>query len=339
MNMKILFIGMGSIGQRHLQNIQFLYGEKVKCFAVRSTLHNNYIKDGVATPVENLANHYQINVFNNLDEALVNHTYDAVFITNPSSLHAEAILKCLDYQINIFVEKPLCINLEETKAIKDKLACTDSILYVGYQTHFDPIFQKVNDLIVSDELGGVVSARFEWCTFLPDHHKYEDYRMGYAARSDLGGGALLGLSHEIDIVLNFFGMPKTIKAVESSNRRLDINADDTVMALCKYSKDDKRIFSLSIVLSYSQVIETREFKIQCENGFIDCDWVNGKVNIVNRELSSTEVFESNMSRNEVFIAQTKGFVDAVYCKDTSITNIDNSLNVLKFIEDIKKGML
>ena len=334
--MKILFIGMGSIGQRHLQNIQSLDGKAVECGAVRSTSHNNYIKDGVATPVKDLNEYYQIGVFKTLDAALNEHVYDAVFITNPSSMHSKTILNCLDFKSDIFVEKPLCVSLKEAKRIKDKLANTNSILYVGYQTHFDPIFQKAKDLIVTNELGDVVSARFEWCTFLPDHHKYEDYREGYAARSNLGGGVLLGLSHEIDVVLSLFGMPNTINAIESKNKKLDIDADDTVMALCGYSKDRYKL-PLSLVLSYSQIYETRNFRIQCENGLIDCDWNNGKISVVERNKSDVpEIFESNMSRNEIFIAQTKDFIDAVRCRNTSITNIDNSIGVLRFIENVKK---
>lgn len=336
MHMKILFIGMGSIGQRHLQNIQSLYGKDVECFAMRNTSHNNHIKDGVATPVKDLNEYYQIGVFQTLDEALNEYAYDAVFITNPSSLHSEVILKCLDYQINIFVEKPLCINLKEAQEIKSKLTYSNSILYVGYQTHFDPIFRKVYDLIANSKLGDVVSARFEWCTFLPDHHKYEDYRTGYAARSDLGGGVLLGLSHEIDVILSFFGLPDTIRAIESSNKKLEINADDTVMILCKYSDNN---FPLSLILSYSQVTETRGFRIQCENGLIDCDWNGGVVNITDRNKSDApQAFESNMLRNEIFTSQTKSFIDAVHRKDSSITNIDNSINILKFIENVKKGI-
>ena len=336
--MKILFIGMGSIGQRHLQNIQSLYGKDIECFAVRSTLHNNYIKDGVATLVKDLSEHYQISVFKTLAAALNEHLYNAVFITNPSSMHSETILSCLDFKTNIFVEKPLCISLEEAERIKNKLTNSDSILYVGYQAHFDPIFQEVKNLIASNKLGNVVSARFEWCTFLPDHHKYEDYKKGYAARSDLGGGVLLGLSHEIDVVLNLFGMPDTIKAIESKNRKLDIRADDTIMALCGYSKDECS-FPVSLVLSYSQVFETRGFRVQCENGFIDCDWNNGKISIVDRNESEIpEIFESNISRNEIFTAQVKDFIDAISCKDTSIINIDNSINVLRFIETVKKEM-
>jgi len=144
---------------------------------------------------------------------------------------------------------------------------------------------------------------------------------------------------DVAVGLSLFGMPNTIKAIESKNKKLDIGADDTIMALCGYSKDGYN-FPLSLVLSYSQVFETRNFRIQCENGFIDCDWNNGKISVVDRNKSEIpEIFESNMSRNEIFIAQTKGFIDAIRCKDTSIMNIGNSINVLKFIENVKKGMV
>ena len=327
---------MGSIGQRHLQNIQTLYGQDVKCFAVRNTSHNNYIKNGVAKSVKDLNEFYKIGVFKTLEEALSKYEYDAVFVTNPSSMHAETILKCLDCKINIFVEKPLCINFEEAERIKNKLKTTSAILYIGYQNHFDPVFKKSKKLIVGNKLGDIVSARFEWCTFLPDHHKYEDYTEGYAARNDLGGGVLLGLSHEIDAVISLFGMPNTIKAIESKNKKLNISADDTVMVLCSYSQKNHN-FPLSIILSYSQVFETRNFKIQCEDGLIDCDLNKGKVSIIERnKLEKFEVFESNMSRNEIFLAQTKNFINAIVNKNTSITNIDKSLKVLKFIDTIRK---
>jgi len=336
--MKILFLGMGSIGQRHLQNIQFLYGKDVECFAVRNTSHNNHIKDGIATTVKDLNEYYQIGAFDTLDRAFDENEYDAVFITNPSSMHSKTILNCLDFDTNIFVEKPLCISVEEAEEIRDKLTNTKSILYIGYQTHFDPIFKKAKELITSNELGNVISARFEWCTFLPDHHKYEDYRTGYAARSDLGGGVLLGLSHEIDMIYSLFGMPDKFKAIESKNIKLEIDADDTVMALCGYSKGVQS-FPLSLTLSYSQVFETRNFRVQFESGFIDCDLNSGRISVIDRNKSEApEIFESNMSRNEIFIAQMKGFIDAVNCQDISISNINDSINVLKFIENIKKAI-
>lgn len=334
--MKILFIGMGSIGQRHIQNIKFLFGKDLEFFSVRTSNHNLLIKDGIAKPVKDLNDYYDIKeVFKNLDDALKKFKFDAVFITNPSSMHAKTILRCLDFNTNIFVEKPMCVNYEEALRINNKLRKCDCILYIAYQSRFDPIFKKTKEIITNNKLGSILSARFEWCTFLPDHHKYEDYRYGYAARKDLGGGVLLGLSHELDIILNLFGYPNSIDAIESKSRKINIEADDTVMALCKYSNKLKK-FPLSIILSYSQVYETRNFRIQFDNGFIDCNWCTRKMIIVDRKKTKrTEIFHSKINRNDVFKLQTSYFFDCIKKKDFSINNIESSLNIMKLIKNIR----
>ncbi len=281
---------------------------------------------------------YQICVFKTLESAFSEHKYDAVFITNPSAMHLNIVLNCLAYKTNIFVEKPLCVSFEEAKRINDKFKNTDSILYVGYQTHFDPVFNQVKNLTSKKKLGDVVSVRFEWCTFLPDHHKYENYRKGYAARRDLGGGVMLGLSHEIDAIISLFGMPNTVKAIETKNKKLDINADDTVMVLFGYSQKNQK-FPLSLILSYSQVFETRNFKIQFEDGLIDCDLNKGTLSVIDRRnLYTSQTFDSNLSRNDIFLAQTKNFMNAVINKDTSIINIDKSLDVLNLIDKIRQEL-
>lgn len=333
--MKILFIGLGSIGQRHIQNLNLLYGNDIKFYAVRATSHNNFIKEGLSKKINDLNDYYKIEVFKSIDDAMQKYKYDAVFVTNPSSLHAKTIIKCLEFGVNIFVEKPLCVTTEEGEIIKSKLKKTDSILYIGYQNHFDPLFQKVKDVIYSKKLGDLVSARFEWCTYLPDHHKYEDYKKSYAARSDLGGGVLLGLSHEIDMIISLFGPPNSLTALKSNNKNINLTVDDTIMALCDYSNNNNN-FILNLTLSYSQILETRNFKVHLEEGFIDCDINKRKITILDNNNSKLpEIFESNISRNEIFIAQTKKFINAILSNDKSIINIDNSINILNFIKSIK----
>lgn len=334
--MKILFIGLGSIGQRHIQNIKYLYGKKVKFDAVRTISHNNLIKDGSLEKVKDLNNFYKINTYKKIEDAMKENKYDAVFITNPSSLHAATVLKCLEFKVNIFVEKPLCVSIKEADMIKKKLKKNKSILYVGYQNHFDPMFQKVKDMVYSKKLGDLVSARFEWCTYLPNHHKYEDYKKGYAARSDLGGGVLLGLSHEIDMIISLFGLPSAITALKSNNKKINLSVDDTILALCDYSNKNNN-FALSLTLSYSQIYETRNFRIHFEDGFVECDFNQRKVIILdNKKSGLSKVFKSNLSRNKIFIAQTKEFINAIRKGDISINNIDNSINIINFIKDIKR---
>ena len=78
-----LFVGLGSIGTRHLKNLHNLCTDRgwtLQADALRSDLHRP-LRDGVAELL-----HAQYT-----DLAAAPARYDMVFITNPTSLHVEAL--------------------------------------------------------------------------------------------------------------------------------------------------------------------------------------------------------------------------------------------------------
>jgi len=335
--MNILFMGLGSIGQRHLQNLISTFGNEFDYYAVRNTSHNVYIKDGVAKDVSSLAKIYGLIEFFDIDKAFETVKFDIVYITNPSSMHLEGIKRAVKEGCAVFVEKPLCVDMVEVEKIK-QFHAKDSIVYVGYQTQFDPLYQALKDLIASRDFGMPVSFRSEWGTYLPDHHKYEDYRRGYAARKSLGGGVLLGLSHELDIILDIFGFPLAVASVESKNRQLEIEADDTFSVLCKFENNGIQ-FSGTLNLSYSQKFETRFLNLHFEKGFISFDFVKRTCAYLLGKMTEPTVIHSSVTRNETFTKQTIAFIDAVKNKDFNFDNFDRAASVVNFVENIKNGRL
>ena len=69
---------------------------------------------------------------------------------------------------------------------------------VGFQLRFHPTLRAAARLLAEGAIGQVTSARAHWGEYLPDWHPWEDYRQGYAARPDLGGGVILTLCHPFD---------------------------------------------------------------------------------------------------------------------------------------------
>ena len=138
----------------------------------------------------------------------MNNKYDAVFITNPISLHIEYAQKIANSGHNLFIEKPLGNTLKGTnqllKTIKNKRLTT----FVGYQMRFHPAVIKIRDIIKKQDLGNVVTADTHFGEWLPGMHDYEDYRVTHMARNNQGGGDILALSHEIDYAVWLFGFPK-----------------------------------------------------------------------------------------------------------------------------------
>ena len=94
-----LFVGLGSIGTRHLKNLTNLCADRgwtLQADALRSDL-SRPLRDGVAALL-----HTQ---YTDLTAAPAQ--YDMVFITNPTSLHAEALAQVKGRGGALFIEKPI----------------------------------------------------------------------------------------------------------------------------------------------------------------------------------------------------------------------------------------
>ena len=75
-------------------------------------------------------------------------------------------------------------------------------------------------------LGKVISVRAHWGEYLPNWHPWEDYKQGYAARTDLGGGVVLTLSHPLDYLRWLLGDVDTLWAY-IGNQGLGMPVEDT----------------------------------------------------------------------------------------------------------------
>ena len=196
--MKALIIGLGSIGQRHLQNIVNIYGNKVEIHSYREKSGKFEIKEGVKTK-KKIQEKYNIKEHNNLTNA-IKAKPNFVLICNPSAFHEKFINIAIKNNLNFFVEKPAVILTKNIVKIAKNINKKKLITMVGFQQRFNPILIEIKKIIKNKSLGKVINADFKWHTYLPDHHKYENYKNSYAAKKALGGGVVFSLIHEIDII-------------------------------------------------------------------------------------------------------------------------------------------
>lgn len=333
--MKALFIGLGSIGQRHLLNFRHLVNKNIELIAYRKTGHNILIKNSVGVKIRSLKKYLCFKEINDLDKALKEHP-DIVFITNPTAKHVETALKAVKYGIrNIFIEKPLSDDLKGTSILKDEEKKRHLTIMLGYQSRFHPCYKLVKEILLKQKYGDIISANFEWGTYLPCHHPYEDYRKGYAARKSLGGGVIFGLIHEIDIIHSFWGHPKKIFAIGGKLGDLKINTEDTVSVLMGFRNRNK-IFPVSLFLSYAQTKEIRKFRIQLNRATILCDLIENSLKIFdnNGKLLVQRCFP-DLKRNDLFLAEMKEFLSAVRKKRQPAVTLNEGIASLRLALKIK----
>jgi len=208
---KILIIGFGSIGKRHLQNISSNFNTQLIVYTKRKDLGKLEKKNFIIT--------------DSLKHAL-SYNPDIAFVTNETSLHIDIATKLAKHGVHLFLEKPLSNSMRNVKKLRSLISSKKLITQMGCNFRFHPCLIKIKKILDTNELGRIISVQVESSSYLPDWHPYENYRFGYAARDDLGGGIALTCIHELDFLYWFFGDVKKIFSVTGKYSDLEVTSDD-----------------------------------------------------------------------------------------------------------------
>ncbi len=80
---------------------------------------------------------------------------DAVMIATPAETHFELARRAIEAGKDVFVEKPLTIDLDEARTLVDLAKRHGRVLMVGHLLEYHPAILKLHDLIKRGELGEV----------------------------------------------------------------------------------------------------------------------------------------------------------------------------------------
>jgi predicted dehydrogenase len=307
MKTRVLMIGLGSIGQRHLRNIRTLLGDTTEIAAYRVLRQAPVLTDTMQVEVGGiLEDKYSLTVFDNLDSALA-WGPTTVFICNPSSLHLPVALAAARAGAHLFIEKPLSHNLEKIDELCEVLEKRNLIGMVGYQMRFHPCLQKTQELLKQKAVGRVLAVRAEFGEYLPDWHPWEDYRLSYASRKELGGGVLLVLIHEMDYLYWLFGLPSRIYSVGGHLSSLEVNVEDTVSTLM-----DCGGIPVYLHQDFIQSPPSRKLEIVGDCGTIQVDLRELSVTVYRRGKAESEFFAfPDFDRNQMFLDELRHFFECV----------------------------
>lgn len=221
--MKILFIGLGSIAKRHIKNIRRLYPD----FSI--SVFRQHSKESPVGVMNDLID----NVFFSSDDS-VNWSPDAVFITNPAPLHVSTAIEFVKLGCHIFMEKPLSDSLEGCSDLIEEIDKQKIVFLVGYSLRFLEPLKLFKQLLINNRVGKILSVRAAVGSYLPNWRPGADYRDTVTARKDLGGGVVLELSHEIDLVRWLVGEVVEANAMIDKVSDLEVDVEDLAVINLKF---------------------------------------------------------------------------------------------------------
>lgn len=220
---KVCLIGCGVISDNHLVSISLLDNVEVTALC-----------DIVPEKAEAKKEKHSLkcNIYSDYLEMLDLEKPDAVHILTPHYLHTEMTLEALKRNINVFLEKPLCIKSEDIEKIIRAEEKSQAKVCVSFQTRYNETTKIASKIAKED--GGVANA---YATIIwnrdDSYYAQGDWRGKWSTE---GGGVLINQAiHSLDLLCLFLGIPKNIQAICSKLQHCDkVEIEDTAECIIEF---------------------------------------------------------------------------------------------------------
>ena len=293
---KIGVIGVGHLGSAHLKNLVTI--DEVELIG---------LFDIDRERAEKIASKEQTDSFDTQEELL--DTVDAVSIVTPTNSHFKVAIEALNRGKSVFVEKPICDNVEDARTLVKAAEDKDCILQVGHIERFSGTYRALNNL--------------EFNPMFVESHRLMEFQprnVDVAVVLDL-------MIHDIDLVLHMTkSKPETIEAngVSVITDNVDIaNARLTFANGCVANLTASRISQKGM----------RKMRIFEKNSYITLDFLKNETRIY--EISSAESPAKGLKVSQI---QLNDEVKNIYLNSPKVVDDNPLLTELKsFVHSVQTG--
>lgn len=313
--MRLLVVGAGSIGKRHLANFQRLGVDRLGVVDIRADRRRE-VADRLGIT----------RLYSDADSALQD-GYEAVVVCVPTAYHAEVASKSVAAGAHVLMEKPISNRWNGLSELLAEVRSKNLVYLVGYTYRFWPPLLKVHGLLEQRIIGKVYFADVTFSEYLPDWHPWEDYRSWFMSKKEQGGGALLDESHAVDLARWLLGEIKEVFCLTGNISSLEMTADDYAQFIVNYASGASGTIHMDLFGRKHR----RSLHICGETGNILWDFFSNQVEIHHVEDKSTQTFRFTCERNEMFIAEAQHFLDCIAGKAEPRVSIEDAMKTLKVL--------
>jgi predicted dehydrogenase len=196
---------------------------------------------------------------------------DAILICTPNYCHTQSVLYALKSRKNVFCEKPAALNAKETADMTECAERAGRYLFVGHCLNFMSGINIVKDLLEKKTIGDILMAdavHTDWAEPQPT--------VGWKQQRQYSGGHLYHHMHEVDLICQFMGLPRTIYAMAGNTAHHGAGCgDEDDMIFLSMKMSDGKFATLQIGSAFR--IGDYYIKLQGTKGGIKIDIRQAKV--------------------------------------------------------------
>ncbi len=220
---------------------------------------------------------YNLKTISSMSEILSNSDVIACSLATPAISHYELSKDILNSGKHLFVEKPICLSVNEAVALRDIANQNSLKIMVGHLMHYHAGFKKMKKILFGNELGAI--------------RRIKSYRKSFGI-----------LRSDEDVIWSF--APHDISmalSVTSSFEYDDLNVtrkkffdENTDSANISFTSNDIKV---EIDLDWSSSYKQQRFEVYCENGIAVLDDTlpeNEKLFVIETKFSQFQLKTKNI---------------------------------------------
>lgn len=311
-------VGMGSIAKRHLANLRHLH-PLAKIYAVSASGNNKMLPENADAVVT-------------LDE-LITLQPDYAIVASPAPFHADVAQKLMSHGIAVLIEKPLAHNVETCFSLQAFCQLVKSnVVAVGYCLRFLPSALVVKDYLEQGLLGKVYNVSANVGQYLPSWRADKSYKESVSASKELGGGALLELSHELDYLHWLLGDLKLLHSWLRISDEMELSVED-IVNLVLLSGEGTYV---SVHLDFIQKSTQRNCEFIGQHGRLAWDLIANTVTLYNAGGKETLYTDASYNKNLMYLDMLIAFESQMKNGISKLASVASATQVVKLIDDAKQ---
>lgn len=314
-NHRILVVGCGSIGERH-----------IRCFAQQPYVQVSGC-DLDENLRENISQQYGIQCYADLEEALNCEVFTAAVVAVPAHLHVSISLQLVRRGLHLLIEKPLALQFDETNELLEAVKIAQVVVRMGYVYHFFPCFAALKNQLTENDPGKLLQVR------LSGGQPFQFYRPAYADTyfkdRKTGGGLIYdGLTHLSNLVEWLFGPAESLVCDYVHQALPNVDVEDS-FGLLSRNQGALVTYSFNLVQAPTEVTLEANF----EKGSLKAEVHRQRWGWFGHGDESWTYFDAPMpERDTPFLAQARAFIDALEGKSSGMATLADGIRAVEVIE-------
>jgi len=307
--MKLLVIGLGSMGKRRIRNLKALGVTQVAGVDPRADRRSES------------ATTYSLSTFAGVDEALKAFSPDALIISTPPDRHMDYAFLACRLRVPCFIEASV-VDAEKILELHKLTAEGGPLIAPSCTMRYFPGPRKVKELIAAGTIGKVANFNYHTGQYLKDWHPWEAIEDFYVSKRATGGCREI-IPFELTWLNDIFGEPEPVACLRDRIGDLEVDIDDIYHFWLRYPGKVTASITVEVL---SRPVATRELRVLGARGQIVFSADDNAVRVsslqsrgwTRYELARGQAEAGYINPEEPYIAELRDFLEAVRSRTPSV---------------------